>query len=98
MQKKRGNKYRSSFAITIAADGKADIVSKADKKANIIRYNTVGIFSCYGSGQQPVSIYKLDDNMIRPDLPSEGDEIVIYNLAAKGVLSGMEGDLSDVWC
>ena len=87
----------ASFTISIAADGKADIVSKADKKANIIRYNTVGIFSCYGSGQQPVSIYKLDDNMVRPGLPAAGDEVVIYNLAAKGVLSGMEGDLSDVY-
>lgn len=92
-----GKDINASFTISIAADGTANIVSKADKKANIIRYNTVGIFSCYGSGQQPVSIYKLDDNMIRPDLPSEGDEIVIYNLAAKGVLSGMEGDLSDVY-
>ena len=92
-----GKDINASFTITIAADGKADIVSKADKKANIIRYNTVGIFSCYGSGQQPVSIYKLDDNMVRPGLPAEGDEVVIYNLSAKGVLSGMEGDLSDVY-
>ena len=93
-----GKDENASFTITIDASGNAAITSLVDKTSNTIRYNTQGIFSCYGaSGQKPVSIYKLDDNMIRPGMPAEGDEIVIYNLAAKGVLSGMSGDLSDVY-
>ncbi|MBP3412720.1 MAG: S-layer homology domain-containing protein [Oscillospiraceae bacterium] len=86
----------ASFTITIASDGTAAIVSKADKGSNTIRYNTVGIFSCYGgTGQKPVCIYKLDGQE-RPGLPQEGDVVVIYNQSAKGVLSGMEGDIKDV--
>src|SRR5699024_8532462 len=38
----------ASFTITIDEDGSANITSKIDKKANTIRYNTIGIFSCYG--------------------------------------------------
>ena len=87
----------ASFTITIDEDGSANITSKIDKKANTIRYNTIGIFSCYGAGsQKPVCIYKLDGQE-RPGLPEENDQVVIFNQAAKGVLSGMEGDISDVY-
>ena len=87
----------ASFTITIDEDGSANITSKIDKKANTIRYNTIGIFSCYGEGsQKPVCIYKLDGQE-RPGLPEENDQVVIFNQAAKGVLSGMEGDISDVY-
>ena len=87
----------ASFTITIDEDGSANITSKIDKKANTIRYNTIGIFSCYGEGsQKPVCIYKLDGQE-RPGLPEENDQVVIFNQAAKGVLSGMTGDISDVY-
>ncbi len=86
----------ASWTITIASDGSAAITSLNTKKSNTIRYNSTGIFSCYGAtGQKPVVIYKLDGQE-RPGLPEAGDTIVIYNQAAKGVLSGMEGDISDV--
>ncbi len=87
----------ASWTITVSANGEAAITSKLDKKANTIRYNTVGIFSCYGAtGQKPVSIYKLD-GQDRPGLPEENDVVVIYTQSAKGVLSGMDGDLGDIY-
>lgn len=61
-----GKDINASFTISFATDGSADIVSKADKKANTIRYNTVGLFSCYASGQKPVMIYKLIDTVPDP--------------------------------
>ena len=87
----------ASWTITINADGTAAITSRLDKKSNTIRYNTVGIFSCYGAtGQKPVCIYELiEEDNVRPGLPAEGDQVVIYNQAAKGVLSGVDGDTTD---
>lgn len=49
-----------SFTIDIAADTTATITSKADKGSNTIRYNTAGIFSCYGpKSQKAVTVYRL---------------------------------------
>lgn len=79
----------ASFSISIDADGVATIQAKTDKKANIIQYNTVGIFSCYGGTQNKVQIYKINDSE-KPGLPEVGDTVVIYNLSAKGVLSGQD--------
>ena len=92
-----GKDLNGSWTISINADGTAAITSRLDKKSNTIRYNTVGIFSCYGAtGQKPVCIYELiEEDNVRPSLPAEGDQIVIYNQAAKGVLSGVDGDTSD---
>ena len=86
-----------SFSITINADGTAAITAQIDKKSNTIRYNTVGIFSCYGAtGQKPVCIYELiEEGNERPGLPAEGDQVVLYNQAAKGVLGGVDGDITD---
>ena len=87
-----------SFTIDIAADTTAAITSKADKGSNTIRYNTAGIFSCYApKGQKAVTIYRLLENNEKPGLPSEGEQVAIYNLLAKGVLSGMSGELSDIY-
>ena len=85
-----------SFSITINDDGTAAITAQLDKKSNTIRYNTVGIFSCYGAtGQKPVCIYELiEEGNERPGLPAEGDQVVLYNQAAKGVLGGVDGDTS----
>ena len=77
----------ASWTITISANGEAAITSLNEKKSNTIRYNTTGIFSCYGAtGQKPVCIYKLDGQE-KPGLPEEGATVVLYNYAAKGVLS-----------
>ena len=91
-----GKDLNGSWTITINADGTAAITSRLDKKSNTIRYNTVGIFSCYGAtGQKPVCIYELiEEGNERPGLPAEGDQVVLYNQAAKGVLGGVDGDTS----
>lgn len=50
----------ASFAITIT-NSEAAIVAQGNYTRNIIRFNSSNnpnIFSCYGSGQQPVAIYK----------------------------------------
>ena len=92
-----GKSINASWSITINADGTAGITAQLDKKSNTIRYNTVGIFSCYGAtGQKPVCIYELiEEGNERPGLPAVGDQVVVYNQAAKGVLGGMDGDLAD---
>ena len=91
-----GKDLFASFTIEIEANGTANITAKTDKKPNTIRFNSIGVFSCYGAGgQNPVEIYKLD-GQTRPGMPNAGDQVVIYNQAAKGVLSGMEGDSADV--
>ena len=87
LRTQEGKDTNASFTITIAADGEAAITSKIDKKSNTIRYNTQGIFSCYGAtGQKPVCIYKLDGQE-KPGLPEDGDVVVIYNQSAKGVIA-----------
>ena len=92
-----GKDLNGSWTITINSDGTAAITSRLDKKSNTIRYNTVGIFSCYGAtGQKPVCIYELiEEGNERPGLPAEGDQVVLYNQAAKGVLGGVDGDITD---
>ena len=98
LRTQEGKDINASFTIAINSDGSADIVSQIESKtANTIRYNTTGLFSCYKfGGQKPVCIYKLDGQE-KPGLPEEGATVVIFNQAAKGVLSGMDGDLSDVY-
>jgi hypothetical protein len=50
-----------SWTITIAADGIATIKAQNNEERNWLRYNSTNnppIFSCYGSGQADVAIYK----------------------------------------
>ncbi len=50
----------SSWSITIAEDGVATIQAQGTNTRNLLKYNnSSSIFSCYGSGQQDVVIYKL---------------------------------------
>ncbi len=81
-----------SFTITINEDGSASIVSIAAKDQTVLCYNTSKIFSLYAPAkvQKPVCIYKLS-GQDRPALPENGDTVVLYNLAARGVLSAAQG-------
>ncbi len=81
-----------SFTITINEDGSASIVSIAAKDQTVLCYNTSKIFSLYAPTkvQKPVCIYKLAGQE-RPSLPENGDTVVLYNLAARGVLSTVQG-------
>ena len=54
------NNDNGSWTITIAADGVATIKAQGTNTHNWLRYNTSSsLFSCYGSGQADVAIYKL---------------------------------------
>ncbi len=96
LRTQEGKDLNASFTITISSDGTAQITSLVNKTSNTIRYNTVGIFSCYGAtGQKPVCIYKLDGQE-KPGLPEENDVVVIYNQSAKGVVADMGVPTSNV--
>ncbi len=50
----------SSFTIEIDASGVATVIAQGENTRNILKYNkSSDIFSCYASGQQDVSIYKI---------------------------------------
>lgn len=50
----------ATWEIVIGSDGTATIKAQGTNTRNIIQYNSSSkIFSCYGSGQQDVSIYKV---------------------------------------
>ena len=56
------NDDNGSWTIFIDADGIATIKAQGTNGNNLLKYNgTSSLFSCYASGQQEVSIYKLTD-------------------------------------
>lgn len=56
----------SSWTVTVSSDGMATITAQGANTRNVMRYNsTSGLFSCYGSGQNGVSIYYI--NGVAPD-------------------------------
>ncbi len=49
----------SSFLVTIEADGTATAIAQGSYTRNNLMYNSMSsIFSCYKSGQKPISLYK----------------------------------------
>ncbi len=75
----------SSWAITISADGTATIKAQGANTRNWLRYNTTSsIFSCYGSGQADVAIYKLvggsdsgnEGGTTEPETPTESTVVL----------------------
>ena len=56
-----------SWTITITSAGVATIKAKGSYTRNIIQYNSSSkLFSCYASGQDDVSIYKLNSGTTTP--------------------------------
>ncbi len=79
----------SAWTITIDENGIATIKANGEFTRNWLRYNKGSkIFSCYGSGQGDVKIYKLVKAEAEPENPlSEGSKVVIYNPANMMALS-----------
>ena len=51
----------SSFALEISAEGVATVTAQGENGCNLMRYNkTSALFTCYLSGQQDISIFKVD--------------------------------------
>ena len=70
------NNDNGSWSITIAADGTATIKAQGSYTRNWMRYNDSSeLFSCYGSGQKDICIYKgVEAGTDEPDQPGGGDE------------------------
>lgn len=82
----------SSWDITIASTGVATVKAKGSNTRNWLRYNSTNnppIFSCYGSGQADICLYKFVATSVEPDIPEESEPTtytVTYN--ANGATSG----------
>ena len=83
-----------SWAIVIdATTGEATITASGENTRNLLRYNKASsLFSCYGSGQQAVAVYKITGEEPEPpvvkDLELEpGNNSLVLNA----------GDLGDTW-
>ena len=67
----------SSWTVTIGAGGVATMKSNGEFTRNWLRYNATNkIFSCYGSGQKDVLIYKVETESVDP--LANGSTVVIY--------------------
>ena len=83
----------SPFAITINANYEANIVGKGSYTHNIMRYNSnSNIFSCYGSGQNPIYLFELDGEETPTESVTVGDKgyITYTTLNAVSFPSGMK--------
>ena len=87
-----------SFTVSISAAGEATVTAQGDNGCNLLRYNKQSsLFSCYSSGQNAISLYKVDtaeeeparESGIVTDLTTlqDGDSIVIFNPANLKALS-----------
>ena len=80
-----------SFSVSISAAGVATVTAQGDNGCNLLRHNNSnGLFACYSSGQNDISLYKVDtaeeeparESGIVTDLTTlqDGDSIVIFHL------------------
>ena len=61
LKTKELNDTNGSWSITIEANGVATIKAKGNNTRKLLRYNsTYSLFSCYSSGQDDVSLYKVN--------------------------------------
>lgn len=94
----------ASWTISIAANGvatvKAGTGTTSSSYRNWMRFNTSNspkLFSCYGSGQTDISIYKLQASTGAPSISISGssDLMIGKNTTLDVVLSNLTGDV--VW-
>ena len=66
-----------SWAISITSEGVATIKAQGTNTRNWIRKNSSDLlFSCYGSGQNDVAIYKKVTSTDEPETPTPGEESI----------------------
>ena len=87
-----------SFAVSISAAGVATVTAQGDNGCNLLRHNNQSaLFACYASGQNDISLYKVDtaeeeparESGIVADLTTlqDGDSVVVFNPANLKALS-----------
>lgn len=84
-----------SWKIEIGTNGVATITAQGANTRNILRYNSGSLlFSCYGSGQNDVSIYKLVE-----DTESDSEPVVkgVQLALNKGVTVKVTYDVPELW-
>ena len=88
--------YTSDSPFSITIDGtsyEANIVGKGSYTRNIMRYNSSSnIFSCYGSGQNPIYLFELDGEETPTESVTVGDRgyITYTTLNAVSIPSGLK--------
>lgn len=83
------NNDNGSWKIEISEDGVATIKAQGENTRNWLRYNqSSDLFSCYGSGQQDIVIYKL----------VEAPQVTNYNVSLnKGVTISVSYNVPSEW-
>ena len=88
------NDANGSWTIEIADDGVATITAQGTNTRNLLKYNSQSsIFSCYGSGQLDVVLYKLEVGTTEPETPAA----TLSSLSISGELAKTEYYASESW-
>lgn len=71
------NDANGSWKIETTADGVATVKAQGSNSRNLLKYNSTSkIFSCYGSGQQDIVLYKLEKTSTpEPSQPESSEPI-----------------------
>lgn len=88
----------AEWSVSVAANGAATIKAQGANTNNLMRYNPNNgnpgnpMFSCYGSGQEPVYIYLLGKTSFVSSMSAEGVKVV----AAEGGVEVVAAEATDV--
>mgnify|MGYP004469761951 CR=1 FL=1 len=88
----------AEWSVSVAANGAATIKAQGANTNNLMRYNPNNgnpgnpMFSCYGSGQEPVYIYLLGKTSSVSSMSAEGVKVV----AAEGGVEVVAAEATDV--
>lgn len=85
----------AEWSVSVAADGAATIKAQGTNSRNLMRYNPNNgnpMFSCYGSGLEPVYIYLLGNTSSVSSMSAEGVKVV----AAEGGVKVVAEEAAEV--
>lgn len=88
----------AEWSVSVAANGAATIKAQGANTNNLMRYNPNNgnpgnpMFSCYGSGQEPVYIYLLGKTSFVSSMPAEGVKV----FAAEGGVEVVADEAAEV--
>lgn len=87
--------HNAEWTVSVSANGAATIKAQGTNSRNLMRYNPNNgnpMFSCYGSGQEPVYIYLLGNTSSVSSMSSEGVKV----FAAEGGVEVVADEATDV--